>query len=291
MTPGAAEPVPSRHPDSRIDPAGLPRLLVGSQAAGGRQDQPRRAFVAQIMGLPMSLHVRGPRAMDPVIQQVADAAFARLRADDGEFSTYQPDSAVSRIQRRELLIRDASPRLREVVALCEEAATRTDGAFSAWIPRDGVPVFDPTGLVKGWAVAEAFERLLADLAALGAHDALLSAGGDVVVACTRIDTPDWVVAVEDPRDRSRVLTSVPLRRGAVATSGVSARGLHVLDAATGSPATALLSATVIGPSLIWADVYATALLASGGDAPWFARLAVDHAALLVAPDGATTVLP
>jgi thiamine biosynthesis lipoprotein len=103
--------------------------------------------------------------------------------------------------------------VREVAALCDEAARRTGGAFSAWLPGpDGEPAFDPTGLVKGWAVEQAFVALVERLAPLGAHDALVSAGGDVVVVCARTDTPDWRIGVEDPQDRSRTLLTVPLRR-------------------------------------------------------------------------------
>lgn len=182
--------------------------------------------------------------------------------------------------------------MRRVADLCEEAADRTAGAFSAWLPRDAGPVFDdsgtafdPTGLVKGWSVEEAFHHLLADLGELGPHDALLSAGGDVVVASERTDTPDWVIAVEDPADRTQRLTSVTLRRGAVATSGTAARGAHVIDPRTGVPATRLLSASVVGPSLLWSDVFATAVLARGGDAPWFEALRTDYACLVVPAEG------
>lgn len=243
------------------------------------------------MGLPMSLHVRGPEATGAAVEAAVRAAFSRLRADDAEFSTYREGSAVSRIQRGELAVAEASPRLRQVVALCDEASARTDGAFSAWLPTEGVLRFDPSGLVKGWAVEQTFQRLGADLVTLGRYDALLSAGGDVIVACSRTDTPDWTIAVEDPADRRRLLTSVPLRVGAVATSGTAARGDHVIDPSTGRPATRLLSATVVGPSLTWADVYATALLAQGGDSPWFVAQGADHLALLVRPDGATVHLP
>ncbi|MEP6651626.1 MAG: FAD:protein FMN transferase [Lapillicoccus sp.] len=250
----------------------------------------RRAFVEQVMGLPMSLHVRGPGAPGPRVQAAAERAFARLRADDVEFSTYRPDSAVSRIQRGELAIADASPRLREVAALCEQAADRTDGMFSAWLPGESGASFDPTGLVKGWAVEDTFRRLVDELAALGPHDVLLSAGGDVVVTCERTDTPDWTVAVADPSDPRKVLRSIPLRVGAVATSEITTRGLHVVDPRSGTPVDALLSATVVGPSLLWADVFATALLVSGGPAPWFDALRVDHAALVVHRDGTVAVV-
>jgi len=264
---------------------------------------PRRAFVQQIMGLPVSVHVRGPHARGPEVEAAVEALFAALRADDATFSTWKPDSVVSRIRRGELRIEDAGPRMAEVVALCEEANRRTGGAFSAWLPGpDGVLAFDPTGLVKGWAVQQAFAALVERLATIGrsvggheGHDALVSAGGDVAVACARTDTPDWVVGIEDPRDGSKMVLSVPLRQGAVATSGTAARGEHIVDPATGSAPSGLLSATVIGPDLTWADVYATAAFVRGADAEaWLATLPDPHelAAVLVDSAGAThTVAP
>jgi thiamine biosynthesis lipoprotein len=250
-------------------------------------DQPRRAFVAQIMGLPVSVHVRGPAARGAEVESAVEAAFEALRTDDALFSTWTPDSEVSRIRRGELSLDEADPRVRQAAALCEEASRRTGGAFDAWLPRaDGVRAFDPTGLVKGWAVEEATRALVERLAGLGPHDVLVSAGGDVVVNCERTDTPDWRIAVEDPRDRTRTLLTVPLRRGAVATSGTAARGEHIVDPATGSAASGLLSATVIGPELTWADVYATAAFVRGADAvAWLSGLA-GHAGVVVTTDGA-----
>ena len=168
-------------------------------------------------------------------------------------------------------------------------AQRTGGAFSAWLPDpDGRPRLDPTGLVKGWAVEHAFTGLIDRLGILGAHDALVNAGGDIAVHSLRTDTPDWTIAIEDPRDRTRILRTLRLRTGAVATSGSTARGDHIIDPANGTPAAGLLSATVIGPELTWADVYATAAFVKGPRAlGWLATL-TNHAGVLVSTNGSVT---
>ncbi len=277
---------------------GGPSALPDLAGPGYAVEQPRRAFVEQVMGLPVSIHVRGPLARGAEVEAAVAAAYTALHADDATFSTWKPESPVSRIRRGELRLEDAGARVGEVAALCEEATARTGGAFSAWLPGpDGALAFDPTGLVKGWAVQQAFDALGEGLAALGAggHDLLVSAGGDVAVACTRTDTPDWMVGIEDPRDRSRVLRTVPLRRGAVATSGTAARGQHIVDPATGTAPAGLLSATVIGPSLTWADVYATAAFVRGPAGAAWLRTLPDHddlAGVLVDTAGeVTTVTP
>jgi thiamine biosynthesis lipoprotein len=276
----------SADPTAVPAPADLAPAVPAPAPATPAPEQPRRAFVAQVMGLPVSVHVRGPAAQSPDAEGAVEALFHALRADDALFSTWRPESEVSRIRRSELLLEDADPRVRHVAALCEEAGRRTGGSFDAWLPdAAGVRVFDPTGLVKGWAVEAATGVLVERLAGLGAHDVLVSAGGDVLVHCERKDTPDWRIAIEDPRDRARTLLTVPLRRGAVATSGTAARGEHIVDPATGAPPAGLLSATVVGPELTWADVYATAAFVRGTAAiAWLSGLA-GHAAIVVSTDG------
>jgi FAD:protein FMN transferase len=264
------------------DPAALPALGGGSALA----EPPRRAFVEQIMGLPISLHVRGPRARGPRVAEAVAGFFTDLRDDDRLFSTWRPASPVSRIRRGDLTLREAPPRVRAVAQLCDEANARTGGAFSAWLPGpDGEPRFDPTGLVKGWAVQGALTALERRLAGLGRYDALVNAGGDVAVVSSRTDTRDWTIAVENPRERHRTLLSVPLRRGAVATSGTAARGAHLIDPATGAPAREILSATVVGPDLTWADVYATAAFVRGRQALAWVSTLPGHAAIVVDHDG------
>jgi thiamine biosynthesis lipoprotein len=66
---------------------------------------------------------------------------------------------------------------------------------------------------------------------------------------------------------------VEISDGAVATSGIAERGLHVYDPHTGRPAVDLASVTVVGADLGTTDAYATAALAMGLAAPaWLERL-------------------
>ena len=80
------------------------------------------------------------------------------------------------------------------------------------------------------------------------------------------DSPDWRIGVEDPRSADRIVAIVPVRNGAVATSGLAHRGAHIQDPRTGIVPTALASVTVVAPSLTWADIDATAAFVLGADA-------------------------
>lgn len=122
-------------------------------------------------------------------------------------------------------------------------------------------------------------------AVLPEHDVLVNAGGDIAVWCAREDGEPWRLGVENPLDRTTVLATIELRAGGLATSGTAARGDHIYSPATGSAATELASVSVIGPSLMWADVYATAAFTRGAGAADWLRTLADHTWLVVTPDG------
>jgi FAD:protein FMN transferase len=246
--------------------------VTAAEAAPGVLE--RLVHVEHVMGMPVSIHARGPAARtDPEVHAAVARAVAGLHDVDAAFSTYRADSAVSRIRRGELALEAAPADVREVAGLCLRARELTDGWFDGWLPDAprGPRLFEPTGLVKGWAVERACTLLSG---ALPAHDVLVDAGGDVALACGRTDTPAWSVGIEDPRERSRLLATLELRAGGVATSGTAARGAHVLDPGTGEAGgNGLLSVTVVGPALLWADVYATAGFARGsGCQAWLGML-------------------
>ena len=113
--------------------------------------------VEPVMGMPVSVDVRDAN----VGADAVDRVFAWLRFVDATFSTYRPDSEVSRLDRGALASGDAHPLVREVLARCERLRVRTGGYFDA----RATGRLDPSGLVKGWAV----DRAGALLAAAGAR--------------------------------------------------------------------------------------------------------------------------
>ncbi len=234
------------------------------------------------MGLPVSVVVRGPLARSHQVERRVAALYAELRQVDRRFSTYRPTSEVSLMRSGALPRALAGAQLDEVLRLCRQARALTGGHFDAELPQpDGSRALDPSGLVKGWAV----ERASAVLGDLAGTDWLVNAGGDLLGSA--VHGPAWRIAVEDPRDRTRVLQVLPLRRGAVATSGTAARGHHLIAPRTGLPAPdTLLSATVVGPSLTWADVLATGAFVEGPAALSRVRALPGYELLLVHADGA-----
>ncbi|MFI5908280.1 FAD:protein FMN transferase [Dactylosporangium sp. NPDC051541] len=244
---------------------------------------PRRAWVDQIMGLPISIHLRGPDPTGADAEAAVDSAFAALRHADDVFSPYRDDSDLSRWSRGELDKDAADGTFSEVLTLCDEARERTGGWFDCRrvpAPETGEPRFDPSGLVKGWAA----ERAAVFLQSLRGYSWCLNAGGDVLVHAAD-DHPDWRVGVENPDDPKTLLHIVSLRTGAVATSGTAHRGHHIVNPHTRRPAKGARSVTVTGPDLLWSDVYATAAFARGPRSlPWLETLD-GYAALVVSTSG------
>jgi thiamine biosynthesis lipoprotein len=219
----------------------------------------RRSWVEQIMGLPVSVLARGEGAESERADVAVRAVFAELVEVDRVFSPYKPDSVVSRLARGELGWDDVDPVVRDVAERCVQARELTNGLFDAQLPDGG---WDPSGLVKGWAVERAGEQLraVADL------DWCLNAGGDVLVICP--SGRPFTVGIQDPRDPGRVLASIARTEGAVATSGTAARGAHLYDPRTGGAVvTRWASVSVSGPSLEYADILATAAFVAGEEWP------------------------
>jgi FAD:protein FMN transferase len=181
------------------------------------------------MGMPISVALRGRHTDDATAAAAWADAVGILRDVDRVFSTYRPDSAVSRLALGELGVDDCPPEVAEVLELGALAEQESDGAFA--VRRngpDGAVVLDPSGVVKGWAV----ERAAAPLRALSDTDFCLSAGGDLLCRTLDPDGDPWRIGIEDPRDTTRVLAVVPVGTGAVATSGTAHRGQHLVVART-----------------------------------------------------------
>ena len=214
--------------------------------------------VEQIMGTAVGIDVRG----SGVSPEAVDAAFELIRDVDARYSTYRPDSEVSRLIRGELDEETCAPDLRAILGLCEDLRRTSGGAFDIRRHRaDGRP--DPTGLVKGWAIEEA--SLVLDAA--GATDYTINAGGDIVARGEPEPGRAWRVGIRHPLLADRVAVVLAVRDLAVATSGGYERGDHIVDPRTGRPPRDLQSITVVGPSLTYADAYATIGFVLGLDGP------------------------
>lgn len=200
----------------------------------------------------------GVRVSPEVLRAVED----ELDRIDRAFSPFRPESETSRLARAGTTD-GCSPDMVEVLRLCAEATASTDGYFDAF--HSGR--FDPTGLVKGWAV----RRIGAQLAAAGCIRHVINGGGDVLVAADPERDEPWRIGV--PGAPGRLVATLRAHNLAVATSGNAQRPGEVVNPRTGRPSTRVRTLTVAGPDIVTADAFATAAVARGaGDPAWFTRL-------------------
>ena len=247
---------------------------------------PLRRYVAHLMGMPVSLALRGRHTDDAEARAAWEECVAELTEVDRVFSTYREDSHIARLSRGEIDVADCPPEVAEVLALGERARAESGGAFDVQRPGpDGVPTLDPSGVVKGWAV----QRASAHLRALRDTDVCLSAGGDMVCHVADDASPAWRVGIEDPRVPQQLLATVEVRRGAIATSGTAHRGEHITDARTGGAPGAVASVTVLADDLTWADIDATAAYAMGAEALTWLRGRPGRRGIVVWRDGRSDV--
>ena len=206
-----------------------------------------------LMGMPVSVEVVDATATTETLA----AVFAYFETIDEAFSTYKPGSEISRINRHELALADASQDMQTIFVLAEQTRLESDGFFN--ILHNGA--FDPSGLVKGWAIFQAAELLKAKNMA----NYYVDAGGDIQVSGRNGMGQPWRVGIRNPFNIHEIVKVIALTEGGVATSGTYIRGQHIYNPRNPAeePITDILSLTVIGPDIYEADRFATAAFAMG----------------------------
>lgn len=155
--------------------------------------------------------------------------------------------------------------------------------YNVRLTRQGMAI-DLSGNAQGYAADEA-ARILKEA---GLVRFLMDTGGELVASGMNCEGRDWQIGVKDPLDPDRLMEVVELQDAAVSTSGSyekffelnGERFSHIIDPATGYPAVDVISATVIAPTAIEADVFSTALcvLGSGRGLDLIDRLGDGYAA-------------
>jgi thiamine biosynthesis lipoprotein len=229
-------------------------------------------------------------------------AVAEVRRIEEKYSRYRPESIVSRINAaagKESVTCD-----KETMALMSYAAAlfgASEGLFDissgvlrkAWdFRRPSVPtpeVLGPLLELVGWRKvmidAEevylgragmeidfggfgkeyAADRAAALLMDAGVRHGYVNLGGDMRFIGPRLDGSPWIIGIQDPRDPDAVVASIPISRGALATSGDyeryfeldGRRYCHILDPRTGMPVRHWRSVSVMAPMAISAGSCST----------------------------------
>ncbi|WLG48915.1 FAD:protein FMN transferase [Pseudomonas sp. FP1742] len=153
--------------------------------------------------------------------------------------------------------------------------------------KDAAVEVDFNSIAAGYAV----DTIAAKLEALGIHDYLAEATGELKAVGKKLDGSPWRIALEEPRDDRQVAKRIIAVDGyGVSTSGDyrnyfeqdGRRYSHTFDARAGAPVLhTLASVTVIHPSALMADGLSTLLLILGPERGWDYAQAHDIAAFFV----------
>lgn len=211
------------------------------------------------MNIPFTVKIATDDPDDVVMEQLKVAAERIndfLIQIDRDFSPFRYDSLVSQYQRG-----DRSPILdsndfQTVYAQSVLAEQMTDRVFTPYFAGR----YDPTGLVKGWAIEQAFDKFMVPLLEDTHIEGIsLNGGGDIKSATKQGSTFNWGIGIENPDELQDVLATYYLKNGAIATSGNSKRGEHIVRKYPND----VEQVTVVSHSLVDADIWATVGVAAG----------------------------
>jgi thiamine biosynthesis lipoprotein len=266
-------------------------------------------------------------------EAAANAAIAEVKRVEAKYSRYLPDSVVSRINAAAgatpVAVDDETMGL---LAFADACFRQSDGLFDAtsgvlrraWnfkeprVPSqselDGLlPLvgwrhveisnaqvrlakpgmeLDFGGFGKEYAVDRA-ARVMRDR---GVESAMVNLAGDLAILGPQPGGAPWRVGIRHPRLDDKLLATLPVTSGALATSGdyerfIEVDGIrhcHVLDPRTGRSARGLQSVTVHGPSCLVAGSATTIAMLKGREEglAWLAELGLAH---LARTDDATVI--
>jgi thiamine biosynthesis lipoprotein len=304
-------------------------VLAGVLSGCGNGDSLER-FDGPTMGSRYSIqYVRhastpGPKAVQAEVENI-------LAEVDRQFSTYRSDSDIERFNNLPANHCQKMPTpILELIRVGEQLSSQSDGSYdltvepllNLWgfgpqareekVPsaealaevrqrvghrhlridgdqlcKDAAVEVDFNSIAAGYAV----DTIAARLEALGIHDYLAEATGELKAVGKKLDGSPWRIALEEPRDDQQVAERVIAVDGyGVSTSGDyrnyfeqgGRRYSHTFDARTGTPVLhTLASVTVIHPSALMADGLSTLLLILGPERGWDYAQTHDIAAFFV----------
>jgi thiamine biosynthesis lipoprotein len=251
-----------------------------------------------MMGMPITVEIVDAAASAKDIADVFDY-FAYI---DEKFSTYRPESEIMKINRGEIQEKDWSDDMAIIFALAEDTKNRTNGFFD--IRRPDTNFYDPSGIVKGWAIFQASQILKRH----GFKNYYIDAGGDIQTNGVNARGEPWSIGIRHPFQPEKIVKTIFARSDAetaglgVATSGTYIRGDHIYNPHdmheptparktihdSGTPPGKIVSLTVIGPNVYEADRFATAAFAMGARGIRFLESLPGFAGYMIASDGVAT---
>ena len=208
-----------------------------------------------------------PMALSPLMTDLLRQSVAVAQATDGAFDpTIGAVKTLWPFESESPAVPDSAA-IAQAVGLVDyrQIQFTEDGVY---LPREGM-VLDLGGVAKGLAI----DRGVAALRAAGMAAGIVDAGGDLRLFGKRPGSGRWGVGIRHPRGQNPNVLYAALRLDslAVATSGDYERYFevdgvryhHLLDPQTGYPVHGAVSTTIVAPTALLADAWATAVFILG----------------------------
>ncbi len=223
-----------------------------------------------------------PVACDDETCALLDYADSLYRASDGLFDI---TSGVLRRAWNFSTSQVPSPaELAPLLTLVGWSAVERDAA-GVRLPQAGMEL-DFGGFGKEYAA----DRAAAALIAQGAQHGYVNLSGDMRFIGPRPDGSPWMIGIQHPREANRMVATIPVERGGLATSGDyeryfvrdGRRYCHILEPRSGMPVTHWQTVSVLAPMAVIAGNCSTIAMLKQADGLAFLEqtgmnfLAVDH---------------
>lgn len=211
-----------------------------------------------MMGMHITIEIVDRGVTDAIFESVFDY----FTAVDKTFSPYKKESEISLINSGKVSENNYSDDMREIFQLADQTKQESGGYFD--IRHNGK--YDPSGLVKGWAIYHAAKLLEKN----GYKNYFIDAGGDIQVSGKNAAGNPWRVGIKNPLNSREIIKVIAVTGEGIATSGTAERGKHIYNPhRTKAHTNDIVSLTVIGKNIYEADRFATAAFAMGREGIYF----------------------
>jgi thiamine biosynthesis lipoprotein len=232
----------------------------------------------------------------------AQIAIAEVHRIEAKYSRYRPDSVVSKISAQAgLEWSECDDETKSLLDFSNALFEKSDGLFDAtsgvlrrawdfresklpkakhlkellrlvnWrsVQRDGSRIRLPSAGMEldfgGFGKEYAADRAANALMESGVQCGYINLAGDIRVLGPQPDGRPWLMGIQDPRCAERMVASIPMEGGALATSGDyerffelgSRRYSHILHPHSGFPVDCWRSISVLAPSALISGAFAT----------------------------------
>jgi thiamine biosynthesis lipoprotein len=145
-------------------------------------------------------------------------------------------------------------------------------------------------LGEGYAADKCRTMMLAR----GINAGIVNGSGDMSIWGKQPNGKDWNIGITNPLHNDKLFAVIPLNEGSVTTSGSyekyvmlnGKRYSHIINPATGYPATGLCSVTVLGPLTETCNGFSTSLMVLGKDAGLkLINQYPDYSCIMITDDG------